>query len=68
MALCCETGGYERRAGMSLGDKTIIILNLFHVLKADHADMLSDTFVSHIETMSSCLKTKQKNQQTVYYS
>ena len=34
LALCCETGGYERRAGMSLGDKTIIMLNLCHALKA----------------------------------
>lgn len=27
-------GGYERRARMSLGDKTIIMLNLCHALKA----------------------------------
>lgn len=24
MAICCETGGYKRRTGMSLGDKTIV--------------------------------------------
>ena len=34
MALCCETRGYERRAGTSLGDKTIIMLNLCHTLKS----------------------------------
>lgn len=34
MALCCESGGYERRAGMSSGDKTIIMLILCHALKA----------------------------------
>lgn len=34
MALCCGTGGYERRAGMSLGDKAIIMLNLCHALEA----------------------------------
>lgn len=53
MALSCETEGYERRAGTSLGDKTIIMLNMCHVLKAVPCVCMltvSDIYGAHIDT------------------
>lgn len=55
VALCCETGGYERRAGMSLGDKAIIMLNLCHALKAVPCETMltfSHIYVIHIDTIA----------------
>lgn len=46
-------GGYERRAGMSLGDKTIIMLNLCHALKAVPCESmltLPHIYAVHIDT------------------
>lgn len=53
MALSCETEGYERRAGTSLGDKTIIMLNMCHALKAVPCLCMltvSNIYGAHIDT------------------
>lgn len=53
MALSCETEGYERRAGTSLGDKTIIMLNMCHALNAVPCLCMltvSNIYGAHIDT------------------
>lgn len=61
MALCCETGGYESRAGMSFGDKAIIMLNLCRALKAVPCERAL-TYLVHIE----CARMRRRSQRAEF--
>lgn len=61
MALCCETGGYESRAGMSFGDMAIIMLNLCRALKAVPCERAL-TYLVHIE----CARMRRRSQRAEF--